>query len=649
MQATAGVEVRTGGQRLTVARAALIVFAISLAVRATWAAFAHITPISDFAGYDRLAWRWLETGRFGSEGWMAYRTPGYPAFLAAVYAVFGHSPKAAGIVQAVFGACSSMLLVLLAARFLCARVALLAGLLHAAWPTAVVYVPVLASENLAVPLLLLTLLCLAAAPGGRAARRYALTAVAGACFGYLLLVRPASVFLLPAGVLIAVALNRRWGRVLAPVAFLACMGVTLAPWLVRNYRAGLGPCTLSTVGSMNFWMGNNPGQTRGGTYHEDLLPPRLGEKQRDQAYRKLAMDWIRADPRRYLALCRTRALRMLLTEPDTTASGFLTPTRDNDRLVIGQYRHRKGVQASPDDLERMYRLYRRNNSFLSWLRAGSVPVMLLGLVLAVPRWRRYGVFTVPFLFYLAGLSATMFAPRFRELGEPLLLVPAAALLLDLFTGSRELRGSMPRWLLLVLALGAVGATLSLERKGALDSLYRIAAPPKPAASLPAEQLLEIHLAGLPGLSPLQSPSVESVELRHASDGLHCVVIAGEAEPARLSRVGGVRIPVSGWTSLCLEMTLQHPESIEAVYVETRDHRNRPVQQWSWRVGPQRPADAQRHTYVFSPGLASGYFQARSAGAGTRAPTELCVYIRVSRGQTAGFVLHYVMIGESAHR
>lgn len=133
-------------------RPAAQVFLLSLALRLTWAGFAHVTPVSDFRGYDGLAVRWLMTGGFGSPGWLAYRTPGYPGFLAGVYFIFGHHWGAAAFMQAILGAVSSALVVGLAGRIVSPRTSLIAGLLHALSPTSLAYVPVLASENLAVPL-----------------------------------------------------------------------------------------------------------------------------------------------------------------------------------------------------------------------------------------------------------------------------------------------------------------------------------------------------------------------------------------------------------------------------------------------------------------------------------------------------------------
>ena len=116
----------------------------------TWVAFARVTPISDFRGYDELAVNWLQSGHFSSVGSLAYRAPAYPGFLAAIYAIAGHSWRAAGFVQAVLGGVTSGLLVLLASRALSRRGSVIAGILHAVSPTALAYVPVLASETLAV-------------------------------------------------------------------------------------------------------------------------------------------------------------------------------------------------------------------------------------------------------------------------------------------------------------------------------------------------------------------------------------------------------------------------------------------------------------------------------------------------------------------
>lgn len=633
---------RPGAARpgLALGRTAALAFAVSLATRLVWVSGAHVTPVSDYAGYDRLAVRWLETGRFGAPGWLAYRTPGYPAFLAAVYWVFGHGPKAAGFAQAVLGAGTAGLLVLLAGRFVSIRAAAVAGLLHAGWPTAVIYVPVLASENLAVPLLLATLLGITWPRRSRAWPAAVATALGGVGGGLLLLVRPAAAFFLPAFIGLGVARGRGWGRLLRPAGVGLMVVVTLLPWFARNHRAGLGPCTLSTVGGMNLWMGNSPGQTRGGNLPENLLPAGVGEKERDNAQRQLAVAWIRQNPGSYLALCATRACRLLLTEPDSTAGRYVRPTLENDRLIVADFSHRRGDTAPPEVLRASYEVRLRNNAVLRWFRVATAPLLVLALALALPQWRRYGAFTATFLCYGAGLSATMFAPRFRELGEPLLLVPAATLIVDLAAGSRELRGQLPRWALAFIVGIATAATAILEYHEILPRLYRLATPvgsTQPAT--PAQGVLDVWRQ--PGPFRFEWPRGAVVNLSEQGGGLRCDVTGDTPTSARANQ-GGVRLMVEVAEGLELDLVLLNSAAIKSVHVETRDVRNRIVQQWLWRINPRRPPDEQRRTYVFRAGSPAGPFVPRPGVAGAGQAAQVCVYVTRTGADAVGFVLHRVV-------
>lgn len=138
-----------------------VVFVVALALRVLWAAFAQVTPISDFASYEALARQWLATGEFRDGLGLAYRTPGYPALLAGVFGLCDASLQAVALVQAVLGALTAALVALLALTVVSPRTSLIAGLLQALSPTAIIYVPILASENLATFLTLITIACLA--------------------------------------------------------------------------------------------------------------------------------------------------------------------------------------------------------------------------------------------------------------------------------------------------------------------------------------------------------------------------------------------------------------------------------------------------------------------------------------------------------
>ncbi len=446
-----------------IGRIARFVFLLALLVRLAWCTLATVTPISDCADYHKLAGLLLETGRLHHSLGEAWRTPGYPGFLAGVYAVFGDNVRAAALIQSVLGALSAAAVVLIVSRVASLRASLLAGIFQAVWPTAVVCTPVLVSENLATPLLLWSLVCVAWS-GHTRGRRAALPAAgAGVLLGLLLLVRPANSFFAPAILLLLLYdFMRRRGQLLRALVFVACALLTVSPWLIRNYRLGLGPFTLSTQGGLALWWGNNP-QTRDGASGVPRLAEeeRLDERGRDRFYRNKALEWIRANPSRYLALCRVRALRFFGTRPDWFAAKFAWPTPANDLAVQQRFAAEASGAAAPSvQVQYAQAVEARHMKYEERLRRVVAPLMLLALVWSLFRWRQWAPVNLPALSYFIGLSLTVFVERYRVLSDPLLLILLAALVSDVVFGTRDLRGRrVPRYLQCALAVAAIAASV----------------------------------------------------------------------------------------------------------------------------------------------------------------------------------------------
>ncbi|MGQ0733419.1 MAG: tetratricopeptide repeat protein [Acidobacteriota bacterium] len=111
-------------------RQALTIFLLALSVRVVHLASMRDSPyfsvlLGDSRGYDAWA-RQLASGDWlGSE--VFYQAPLYPYVLGAVYALLGPDPFRARVVQAIVGACASVLLGAAAARVFSPRVGLIAG------------------------------------------------------------------------------------------------------------------------------------------------------------------------------------------------------------------------------------------------------------------------------------------------------------------------------------------------------------------------------------------------------------------------------------------------------------------------------------------------------------------------------------------
>ncbi len=166
----------------------------------------------------------------------SFRPPLYPAFLAAVYALFGTGARrflAARLVQAVLGAALVPLTAMLARRLgFRNRTVLAAATGVALYPLLVIYPLSLATENLYIPLLLLSLWAVLRA-GETSRLRDA--ALAGGLLGLTALTRSVVTFFVPMAIgwIWFVSQPRRRG--LAKAALLVgCFLLLTVPWSVRN-------------------------------------------------------------------------------------------------------------------------------------------------------------------------------------------------------------------------------------------------------------------------------------------------------------------------------------------------------------------------------------------------------------------------------
>ncbi|HWW75068.1 MAG TPA: glycosyltransferase family 39 protein [Pyrinomonadaceae bacterium] len=249
----------------------LALFVLAFALRAYVVARYPTVPIADAAQYQQLATDLAAGKGFVYEGTdhpTAFRPIGYPAFVAAVYAVFGPDPRAAYWFHALLGAVNVLLVVLLGRLMLGRREALLAGLLAAVYPGYVWLSRVLLSENLALPLLVGGLY--AAALLLRAERRRpAWAALLGVVLGVGVLVRSNNMLIV---VLMLLWLAYTfWKRgeglrraLLWPAVAAAAFVLVLMPWEVRNYHVFGRVVPLTT----------NDGITLYGAY----WPPQVGSK-----------------------------------------------------------------------------------------------------------------------------------------------------------------------------------------------------------------------------------------------------------------------------------------------------------------------------------------------------------------------------------
>jgi 4-amino-4-deoxy-L-arabinose transferase-like glycosyltransferase len=206
----------------------------------------HYTVVDDATDYDLHA-RSIDAGQGfahlgpGPAERTAFRPPGYPYFLAGVYALGGVQRADASrrfevgrAANALVGTAIVALIGLLSAQLFNRRVALVAMALAAVYVPLILIGGSLMSEPLFAALLLGALT--AAIQHRRSAHRYRWALVAGVLGALTILTRAnAAILLAPLALAVWDARPRMSWRALAPpVALVAAALLTVAPWTVRN-------------------------------------------------------------------------------------------------------------------------------------------------------------------------------------------------------------------------------------------------------------------------------------------------------------------------------------------------------------------------------------------------------------------------------
>lgn len=218
----------------------LILFT-ALGFRAWAAATAPAEPIADAADYHRLAVGLVEGRGYVNESGQetAWRPPGYPLFLAAIYRLAGARVSAAAFIQIIIGALTVLALILLAILIVGWRDAVISGFVAAVYPGFIWLPRLLLSENVSLFLLVLTLLATALF---LKTNRLWWMVVAGGVGGINALVRGGNIMVLfgLCAALIVVAIRNRSPQprqaILGSLLALAVLAIVLTPWTIRNYR-----------------------------------------------------------------------------------------------------------------------------------------------------------------------------------------------------------------------------------------------------------------------------------------------------------------------------------------------------------------------------------------------------------------------------
>lgn len=251
------------------------------------------------------------------------RVPGFPLLLALSQMMFGESPFAARCLLASVGTAACGLTYCLGRLVADHTVGLLAAIYTALSPTLALFSVLILSETLFAVAVLLSLITIAklfpvsygvnaAAPTNGSSdglRLFEASLVAGALIGVATLVRPTWLYV---GLAIALAcIGAQFPRislqrcVLCLLALICGVGLTMAPWTIRNYKVTghLVPTTLWVGASL--YDGLNATATGDSDMQfveTDQLLQQLGEYEADREYRRRAWDYAARNPGRAIWL-----------------------------------------------------------------------------------------------------------------------------------------------------------------------------------------------------------------------------------------------------------------------------------------------------------------------------------------------------------
>jgi hypothetical protein len=296
-----------------------VLIGLGVILRLAWVLIMSPVQLSDAKDYTDLAHSLVNTGSYvdfeTGHRLLAFRAPGYPAFLALSMKILGDhvwTPAAGNLVLFI---ATAVVLGLAAKGLGGRRSAFITLLLFVLWPSDIFLTGLAISEPLSLFLLTvaLWLFSLSDEYGAKA------SIAAGVVGGALALTRP-TLLLFPAlWAIFALVGPNFWSRTRQIVIASVMMVATLTPWIVRNYRLLHAFVPVSTNGGDVFYRANNDLATGSWTPAAerdlDSLQQESEVKWNAESYR-LGKVWIRNHPLKFAKLAVRKAV--YLTQEDET-------------------------------------------------------------------------------------------------------------------------------------------------------------------------------------------------------------------------------------------------------------------------------------------------------------------------------------------
>lgn len=277
-----------------------------VALRAALIFFVPIEMTSDASWYFNRAISIASGEGYSEAGYpTAYWPVGYPGFLGILFYLFGQDKLVGQIANLVMAAVSFLLQLELTRRiFRSEAAARLSVLLLTLYPNHAAYTSFILTEIYFTFLLLLGVYLYITRS------HWLWVWICGIVFGLAALTKPQVVFLPGLLVLFHVFSKERRDKLrhhfIKGFAIYLAMAMVLVPWAVRNTMVFGEFVLISTNGGATLLTGNNPTASGGYEENDPLVAQRnfsvQDQVESDRHARKLATDWIRANPMRFVEL-----------------------------------------------------------------------------------------------------------------------------------------------------------------------------------------------------------------------------------------------------------------------------------------------------------------------------------------------------------
>jgi len=234
----------------------LILILISFLLRLLWLFYSKPIPVSDFLGYKLTAENILSNHIIGIDKEPSvYRLPLYPIFLS-FFLLFSENNFFLSLINVILVSLSAGLVYILSYKIYDNRkIAFIGGLLYLINPTFIFFSSVLASENLFVFFLLLSIIFLV---DFIKTNNYLFFYLSAILLGLSSLTRGEGIFYFPIFIIFILLFTKcnLKEKFLKSILFIVIFLLTLSPWLVRN-KLVFNEFGLSSTGGINFYFAHN--------------------------------------------------------------------------------------------------------------------------------------------------------------------------------------------------------------------------------------------------------------------------------------------------------------------------------------------------------------------------------------------------------